>query len=334
MRSDCVRLFGMNGTEEFATGVAEHLNIPLSLHTEEYWDDGEFYVKSGANVRSCDCYVISSLYTDSTERVSEKAMKLLYFVGSLFDASASRITVVCPYLGFARQDRKHESRAPVYTKYFSGMLTKMHCNRLLTMDVHNIAAMHNAYQDMQTDNLEAKNLLADALAREIRECKIDPDELCFVAPDSGAVSRTERSRDAVSHRLDDSFIPTGSIDKKRKGREVQAERITVDVSGKKVIVIDDMIATASSQSKAQQIIEKNGGELWAVAVTHGLFVGNANEHVAKLPRIFVTDTVQPWRLTPENRKKVRVVDTTRMFAQAIRRTHEDGGSISELLEAP
>ncbi len=285
-------------------------------------------------MRSCDCYVISSLYSQGPDSVSAKTMKLLYFVGSLFDASAARITVVCPYMAFARQDRKHESRAPVYTKYLARMLTGMHCNRLLTMDVHNIAAMNNAFQDMQTDNLEAKNLLADALATEIRRSKLNPEDICFLAPDSGAVKRTERGRDAVAHRLDDSFIELVTVDKKRQGEQVTAQRIIGDVKGKKVVVIDDMISTASSMQKAQEIVEANGGELWAIAATHGLFVGKANERVAKFPKIFVADTVQPWRLNPENLAKVRVVDTTLMFAQAIRRTHEDGGSISELLEVP
>jgi ribose-phosphate pyrophosphokinase len=326
-------MFGMKGTEGFARSVAEYLEIPISAHTEDYWDDGEFYVKSDVNVRSCDCYVISSLYSDDKDSVSAKTMKLMYFVGSLFDASACRITVVCPYLGFARQDRKHESRAPVYTKYFARMLSSMHCNRLLTMDVHNIAAMNNAFQDMQTDNLEAKNLLADTIAKEIRASGLKSDDICFLAPDSGAMKRAEKARDAVAHRLDDSFIDLVSIDKKRLGREVKAKKLKGDVQGKKVIVIDDMISTGSSMSKAQEIVEENGGELWAVAVTHGLFVGKANEYMARIPRIIVSDTVRPWRLTPENKKKVRVVDTTRMFAQAIRRTHEDGGSISELLEA-
>jgi ribose-phosphate pyrophosphokinase len=334
VRSDCVRLFGMKGTEEFASRVAEHLELPVSNHMEEYWEDKEFYVRSGENVRSCDCYVISSLYSDDRDTVAEKTLKLMFFVGSLFDASASRVTVVCPYMAFARQDRKNESRAPVYTKYLARGLTAMHCNRMLTMDVHNIAAMHNAFQDMQTDNLEAKNLLADEIAREIRAAGIHPDDICILSPDAGGMKRAERGRDAIAHRLDDSFIDLVSIDKKRKGKEVEAMRIMGDVTGKKVIAIDDMISTGKSSTKTQKIIEKNGGELWAIAATHGLFVGQANEYMAPVPRIFVTDTVCPWRLNPENRSKVRVVDTSRMFAQAIRRTHEDGGSISELLEAP
>jgi ribose-phosphate pyrophosphokinase len=324
----------MKGTEEFARQVAGHLEHPLAHHVEEPWDDGEFYVRSDVNVRSCDCFVIQSLYADEHQGVSEKTMRLLYFVGSLFDASASRVTAVVPYLAWSRQDRKNQSRAPVYTKYLAMMLTRVHANRLLTMDVHNISALHNSHQDMQTDHLEAKILLADAIAREVRESGVRPEQLRILAPDAGGMKRAERARDAIAHRLDDSFIDLVTIDKRRQGRVVKAQRLTGDVAGKKVIAIDDVISTGSSMRQAQEIVENNGGELWAVAATHGLFVGRANEHLSSVRRIFVTDTVRPWRLNEANRARVCLVDTTQMFAQAIRRTYEAGGSISELLETP
>jgi len=107
-----LRLFGMNASLDFAKEVADHLDVELTKHHEKYFSDREPYVHSEDNVRGCDVYVIQSLYTDENESVNDKFTKLLFFIGSLKDASAQRVTAIIPYLSFGRQDRKTESRAP------------------------------------------------------------------------------------------------------------------------------------------------------------------------------------------------------------------------------
>ncbi|MGH7127330.1 MAG: ribose-phosphate diphosphokinase, partial [Planctomycetaceae bacterium] len=156
------RLFGLQGSQRFAQRVARYLDVPVSRHVEMHFADMEPYVRSDVNVRGTDVYIITSLYTDEEQSVGEKFTKLLFFIGSLADASARRITVVAPYLAFARQDRKTESRAPISIKYFAQCVEAVGADRILTMDVHNLSAMQNAFR-IPTDNLEAKNLLADFL---------------------------------------------------------------------------------------------------------------------------------------------------------------------------
>jgi ribose-phosphate pyrophosphokinase len=321
------RLFGLNSTREYAQRISEAIEVPLSKHVEHYFEDHEPYVRSEVNVRGCDVYVVQSLYSDKDESVADKFLKLLYFAGSLRDASARRITAVIPYLAFSRQDRKTESRAPIMTKYSAELLEAAGCDRLLTMDVHNLSAFQNAFR-IQTDNLEAKNLIADYIAEHIDE----PEDLVILSPDSGGMSRARRFRNSLNSRLGVD-LGLAYLDKSHTGQIIQGHQIVGDVRGKRVIVLDDMISGGSTIRECDTAIMASGGQLWGACCTHALFVGKANENLAKIPRVVVCDTAMcEWRLSEEVRKKVHVISTGRMFGQAIRRTFEEGGSISDLLK--
>ena len=318
------RLFGLNDSREFSGGVSEFLDVPLSKHVEFYFDDKEPYLRSDINVRGCDVYVIQSLYTDKEESVSEKFAKLLFFIGSLVDASARRITAVIPYLGFSRQDRKTESRAPITTKYVAILLESMGCNRLVTMDVHNLSAFQNGFR-IQTDTLEAKNLFADYVSTQM-----DKDsDLVVLSPDAGGMTRAMRFRKAVSKRLGRD-VGLSYLDKVRTFDKVEGFNIIGDVKEKDVIIIDDIISTGGTLKECKKAVENNGGKVWAACATHGLFVGEAINNLEDFERIIVTDTIAPFRF--EGCSNLKIISTSRMFSQAIRRTHEEGGSISDLLE--
>ena len=345
------RLFGFNGSRAFAQRVARFLDVPVARHIERYFSDGEPYVRSDVNVRGCDVYVIASLYSDEKQTVGEKFTQLVFFVGSLVDASARRITVVTPYLPYARQDRKTESRAPISTKYFAQCMEAVGANRVLAMDAHNLSAFQNAFR-IPTDNLEAKNLMADFLCgvdagtdsdgdpqpveEHVPEPLIrDPKNLVVLAPDSGGVGRAKRFRNALERRLRQSNqIDVVYLDKERiSGREVQGSKIVGNVEGKRVIILDDMISSGGTIALCAATVEKHGGEVWAACATHGLFVGDADKNLAAIPRVVVTDTIRPFRLDPAKwNGRLFQIPTAMMFAQAIRRTHEEGGSISDLLK--
>jgi ribose-phosphate pyrophosphokinase len=251
-------------------------------------------------------------------------MKMLLFADSLKDASADRITAVIPYLAYSRQDRKVKSREPIYTKYTAKYIEQANINRVLTMDVHNLSAFQNAFR-IQTDNLEAKNLLANWLVEHL-----PPDgQFCVLSPDTGGMGRARRFRDAVSERLGRE-IDTVCIDKSRVGGVAEGERVIGDVKDKWVILLDDMISSGKTVLVSQKAVEKAGGRIWAVCCTHGLFVGNANEYLAEIPHLVTTDTVLPFRLNDQILNRLHVISTAKLFAQAIRRTHV-GDSISELL---
>lgn len=322
-----LRVFGMEATQKFAESVADYLDVGLSKHIEKYFPDREPYVRADENIRGCDVYVIQSLYTDEKETVNDKFVKLLYLVGSMRDASAERITVVFPYFGYQRQDRKTESRAPITTKYVAMMLEAVGANRVLSMDVHSLAVFQNSIR-IHTDHLEAKNLIVDYMARQLKE---RTEEISVLSPDSGGVGRAERFRKALTVKLNRK-VDLVHLDKIREGNVVHGQRISDDVRSKLVIAVDDMVSSGSTLAKAALTVEQSGGELWAACATHGLFVGDVDSSLAKINRLIITDTIASEnRITKEIKEKVVVLSTTKLFARAIRRIHDEGGSISDLL---
>ena len=333
-------LFGLGGSEQFAQEVADKLDVPLSKHMERRFDDGEIYVRSEENVRGCDVFVISSLYTDEILSAGEKLTTLLFFIGSLKDASAARVSVITPYFSFSRQDRKLESRAPITTKYVAKHIEHAGADRLLTLDIHNLSAFQNSFR-IPVDNLEAKLLFIDYLTGINKSgCSVpgflvkmpSPKDIVFLSPDSGGMSRTRFMRAALEKRLKaPNEIDIAYFDKERlDGSTVRGNKIIGDVNGKQVIIIDDMIASGSTIRITVDATIKSGGKIHAICASHGLFTGKANDYLEGLP-IIVTDTIRSWRII-NPKINVKQISTTGIFAQAIRRTHEDGGSISQLLE--
>ena len=331
-----LKVFGLDGTKEYAKQVAGHLNIELTPHVEKSFEDGECYAKSSdgdeGNVRGHDVFVIQSLYGDETESVSDKFMKLAIFVGSLRGASANTITVVIPHLGWARQDRKTESRAPVTTKVVASMLESVGIDHAVFMDVHNLSAEQNAFSlRCPTDNLESKKLHAEWCAKTLpKNAKIT-----VLTPDSGGFARAVRFRNALQKLLNTS-VQVAFLDKLRVDGSVEYADTIVggSVEGTEVLIYDDMISTGGTMTKAYHAVNKFGGHVHAICATHGLFVGKANQYLDEIgasTRIVIADTVEPWRLSPSNRGKVDIVSTSKMTADAIWRIHSGTGSISALL---
>jgi len=243
----------------------------------------------------------------------------------LRDASADRTTAVIPYLSYCRQDRKVKSREPIYTKYAASILEKSGFDRIITLDPHNLAASQNAFRK-PADYLEAKNLIADWIVGNLPE-----KPLCFLSPDSGGVGRTKRCLQAVANRLGVRTldIELAFFDKSRTNGHAEGNQIIGNVDGKSVVVIDDIISSGKTISLCQTAVQAAGGELYAACCSHGLFVGNANENLAGIPRIVTTDTVSPFRLNEHMQQKLAIVSTAKLIAQAIRRTHVSA-SISAL----
>lgn len=323
-----LKIFGLSSSKKFAKEVADYLDVELSEHVESNFQDKESYCRSIVNVRGCDVYVIQSLYTNNDETINDKFAKLLFFIGSLRDASASKVTVVIPYLGYSRQDRKTESRAPVTTKYLAMLFESLGINRLLTMDVHNLSAFQNSFR-IPTDHLEAKNLLADYAVKQIAVNEYT--NLVTLSPDSGAAGRTKRFRTSLSKKVGQE-VGMAYLDKTRVGDEVKVSAVIGEVKNKNVIVVDDLISSGSTLVECKKAVEAAGGNLFMSCATHGLFVGNINEHIPYLGNIVITDTILPCRVNNDNMKNVHMISTSKIFAQAIKRIHDQGGSISELLK--
>lgn len=338
------RIFGLNGSKNYAAKVANYLDTSVAKHIEEYFDDDESYARSVENVRDCDAYVIAGLYSDAKQKVNEKLVNLMWFIGSLRDASVRRVTAVIPYMAYARQDRKTKSREPITTKYMAQVLEAVGVDRLVTIDIHSLSAYNNANR-LPADNLDCVKLFTDYVCGGIGgdgqqiEHHVDSPlwdnskDLVVLSPDIGGMSRCAVFQSALEKRLQVE-IPLAIFDKRRVDGAVTGSRIIGNVKGKRFLLFDDMIASGSTVAKAVEAAERDGGELYAVCATHGLFTGKASENLAKVKRLIISDTIPPWRLKLDEWKdRLHIVPTDRLIAKAIRRTHEEGGSLSDLLTA-
>jgi len=327
-----LKLFGL-GDVSYSKKIAHHLDIPLSEHVDTLFPDGDPYIRSDVNVRGCDVYIVQSLYKDEKESASEKFTKLLFFINSLKDASAKRISLVVPYLFCSRMDRKTESRAPITTKYVAKLLEASGTDRLLTIDVHNLSALQNSFR-IPVDNLEAKNLLIDYILgcdkhgnEKSGLGKNIPDNIVLMSPDSGGMSRTRFFRKSLENRLKKQ-IDIVYYDKERvNGSLVKGDKIVGEVKDKNVIIIDDVISSGSTVREASEAIKRDGGNLYCVCSTHGVFTQNADQNLKDIENVIVSDTI----IKRNNWENLHQVSTAKLFASAILRTHR-GGSISELLQ--
>lgn len=322
-----ISLFALESSRDFGEGVARGLGIDLSQHEERDFEDGEHKARPLENVRDRDVFVIQSLYGDPQQSVNDKLCRLLFFLGALKDASAGRITAVVPYLCYARKDRQTKPRDPVTTRYIAALFEAVGVDRVLTLDVHNRAAYDNAFR-CQAEHLEAKTLFADRFASQIQN-----EEVVVVSPDSGGVKRVNRFIDAIRRKYDRE-LPTAFMEKSRSEGEVTGKALVGDVRDKVAIIVDDLISSGTTLSRAAAACLDRGANRVYAAATHGIFVKDASQVMADpaLEKTLVTNTIPPFRLDKQllESKKVEILDATPLFAQAIDRIHT-GGSIVELV---
>jgi len=323
-----LRLFALNASRDLGERVARALGLPLAPHEEREFEDGEHKARPLESVRGRDVYVLVSLYADPRQSVNDKLVRLLFFLGALRDASAGRITAVIPYLCYARKDRRSKSRDPVSTRYVAGLLETVGADRVLTLDVHNLAAYENAFR-IRADHLQAKRLFVDEFVP-----RIGREPVVVVSPDVGGVKRAEDFRQALSRRLGRE-AGGAFLEKYRSAGVVSGAAVVGDIEGRVAIIMDDLISTGGTIARAVAACRSRGAKAVYAVATHGIFVGEAARMVADsgLERLVVTDTIPPFRLDPALvRSKVTVLDTAPLFAEAIRRIHT-GGSVVELSEA-
>jgi ribose-phosphate pyrophosphokinase len=329
-----IKIFGLGDSIDYAKKVCEHIGVRLSEHEETYFDDGECYVRSKENVRGADVFVICSLYNSVTERLADKVMKLLFFTGSLRDASAARVTLVFPYLSYQRQDRKNKSRAPIYTKYLPMILESVGPDRILVLDPHNLSAFQSGNR-MVNDHIEAKYPIADAMVKAIQIDRIAPEDIVVASPDEGGVKRARFFRDVLAKTLN-TKINIAYVDKTHENDgNIEANAIIGDVKDKYVIVFDDMMSSLKTMHEANEAVTKAGGKVYAVCASHGLCVGEAQKYATELLnagiKIVITDSVKPYRLDAATINRLQIIETSSLIAEAIRRIHNEE-SVSGLIK--
>jgi ribose-phosphate pyrophosphokinase len=327
MSDSQLSLFALNATRDFGEQVARQLGILLSPHEEREFEDGEHRSTPLANIRGHDVYVVQSLHDDSTQSVNDKLCRLLFFIGALKDASAARVTAVVPYLAYARKDQKSQARDPVTTRYVAGMFESVGTDRIVTIDVHNLAAYQNAFR-CGTDHLEANGLFVRHFAGLLQR-----REAVVVSPDAGGIKRTERFRQRLSHALGRPVMAAFAEKHRSDDGVVSGDLIVGDVQGRCAIIVDDLISTGTTIARTVKACRAVGaGEVYAAA-THGLFAAHAQQVLADdaLTGIVVTDSISPCRLSESKvRAKLVILPSAGLFADAIVCIH-GGGSIAQLL---
>ncbi len=300
-----LQLFTGNAHPQLAQDIVSALDIPLGRALVGSWKNGETRIKLEESVRGSDVFVIQSL----CHPVNHHIMELLLMIDAFRRASADRITAVIPYFGYARQEKKTSGREPISAKLVANMLVTAGVERVLTLDLH--APAIEGFFDIPVDHLRATPLLARRYMKSARS------PIVAVSPDAGGVNRAEDFRMRVGGSL-------AIISKQRPNAdETEVLEMVGDVTGKPVVIVDDMISTAGTLTLAAELLGSRGASAIDAAATHGVFAGDALERMAASPisRILVTDSVPlPSSSSPIN---LEVVTVAPMLAEAIMRIHND-----------
>jgi ribose-phosphate pyrophosphokinase len=309
---DQIKLFTGNASPMLARCISEYLRISLGEIQVRRFSDGEIFVEIGENVRGRDVFVVQS----TCSPVNDNLVELLIIMDALKRSSARRITAVIPYYGYARQDRKVAPRVPISAKLVADLITVAGAKRVLTMDLH--AGQIQGFFDIPVDHLFAAPVLLEYIRKNFR------DHLVMVSPDAGGVERTR----AFAKRLGAQLA---FIDKRRiRPNESEVLNIIGEVKDCNVVILDDMVDTAGTLTKAAEALSLQGAKRIFACATHGVLSGSALERLNQSPidQLVVTDTIpsdEKIKLCP----KITILSVAGLLGEAINRIHTED-SVSDL----
>ncbi|MCL1998918.1 MAG: ribose-phosphate pyrophosphokinase [Turicibacter sp.] len=312
-----IKLFACNANPQLGKSIAHHLGVPLGNSTVKQFSDGETYVMFEETVRGLDVFIIQP----TSYPVNDNIMELLIMTDALRRASAGRITAVIPYFGYARQDRKDRSHAPITAKLVANLLTAAGVDRVLSMDLH--APQIQGFFDIPVDHLRGTNIFSKYYNEHLK----NTGEFIAVSPDMGSVSRVRTFAEKVN-------IPLAIVDKRRTSPDVSEVTNIIgggDIAGKNVILLDDIIATGGSLVNAATAIKALGAKSIYACITHAVLSKDAKSKVenSALEKLLVLDCVNiPPERCPAN---LEVLSVAGYFAEAINCIHS-GKAISALFD--
>lgn len=302
-----------NSNRPLAEAISAHLKVPLAKSQVKRFADMEIFVEIQENVRGQDLFVVQS----TSFPANDNLMELLILIDAAKRASAGRITAVIPYYGYARQDRKPGPRTPISAKLVANLITRAGADRVLTLDLH--AGQIQGFFDIPTDNLFA----APIIARDIQE-QYEGDSLMVVSPDVGGVVRAR----ALAKRIE---APIAICDKRReRPGESEVMNVIGDVSGKRCILIDDIVDSGGTLVNAAEALLKNGATEVMAYITHGVLSGGAVSRIqnSRLKSLVITDSILPTEAVKAARN-IRVLSIGALIGEAIVRTSREE-SVSSL----
>ena len=308
-----LKLFTGNANPELAKKIAKFLKMDLSDALVTTFSEGEVRVKINEDVRGRDVFIVQPTCPPTNNNL----MELLIMIDAIKRASARRITAVIPYFGYARQDRKDQPRVPITAKLVANLLESAGADRILTMDLH--AGQIQGFFDIPLDHLFAVNVVVEYIGKK----KVKNLVVC--SPDVGGIKMAR----AYAKRLE---APFAVIDKRRNDdTNTEVMSILGDVKGKNVVIVDDLVATASSMCEAAHALKKAGALKILAVVTHPILSGPALERIKKsaIEEFIISDSIP---LDDKKKDPVfRVLSAAPLLGEAIRRIHNEE-SVSSLFD--
>ena len=317
------KLISGNANKNLAKAITRRMTVHRGLNVDlvdariERFNDQEIFIEVYENVRGEDMFIIQS----TSNPANDNLMELLIMADALRRSSASRITAVIPYFGYARQDRRTKARTPISAKLVANLLVEAGVERILTLDLH--ATQIQGFFDIPVDNLYAAPVFALDIIHQFSDRLND---LMVVSPDVGGVARARE----LAKRIN---APLSIVDKRReRAGEVAEMTIIGDVKGKKCIIIDDICDTAGTLCKAAEVLIENGAAEVHSYITHGVLSGPAVERISNsvMKSLVITDSIQATDPIAKA-ANIRIVPTAPIFAQAILNIW-NGTSVSSLFE--
>ena len=309
-----LKIFSGRSNPELARKITDSMNWALGDISIRTFADDEIWVKYEENIRGHDVFLVQS-----TNGPAENIIELALMVDAAVRASADRVTVVIPYYGYGRQDRKDQPRVPISSRVMLDIFTAMGANRIITMDLH--STQIQGFVKIPFDHLYSRMVLLDAIAEQ----NLDPEETVVLAPDIGSAAMSQ----AYAKRLNMHFA---LIDKRRYApNKAEISHLIGDLKDKDVLIIDDMIDTAGTTVNAANAAKKEGAKSTLAVATHGVLSEPAIKRLKNAPieKIILTDTIY---IPKEKRMgNMEIITVSKIFGEAINRIH-NGESVSALFE--
>lgn len=297
------KIFSGSANEEFAKKISKYLSLPLSNAGVKRFSDGEISIQIDESVRGKDVFIIQSTCVPTNDNL----MELLIMTDALRRSSASSITAIIPYFGYARQDRKASPRVPITAKLVANLIESAGVDRVATIDLH--AGQIQGFFDIPVDNLYGSIVFNDYIKAKNFKNPI------IASPDIGGVARARSVAKALG-------LDIVIVDKRReKANESEVMNVIGDVNGKEVILVDDIIDTAGTIVKAAEVFKTKGAKSVIACCTHPVLSGMAYERIAKdaLDELVVTDTIP----LKQQMEKIKVLSVAPIFGEVIRRVYHN-----------
>ncbi len=301
-------LFSLAEAHHITKPLAAALKVPLAPLEDRAFEDGEGKLRPPVSVRGEDVYIVQSLHGNADRSVHDRLCRLLFLTATLRDHGAARISIVAPYLCYARKDRRTKSRDPLTLRYIAQMIEALGCDRIVTLEVNNIMAFQNAFR-CQTLHLDMGAVFADLVVEQLAD-----KPLCVMSPDPGGVKRAQLFRERLEARLEQP-VRFAFLDKRRSAGVRTGGVLSGDVAGARVLIVDDIIATGGTILTAAEVSRAHRAKDCIAIAAHGLFSDGSAAlfQSSDISAICASDSVATPAASP------KIISAASPLADAIRR---------------